>query len=72
MHTATTAQRLEALEIKFSFAEHTLDQLDRVLIAQQAQIDRLSLEVQALRAALLAQRADPGARNWRDDIPPHY
>lgn len=72
MNPAATEQRLEALEIKLSFAEHTIDQLDRVLIAQQARIDRLSLEVQALRSAVLAQRGDPAARHARDDIPPHY
>jgi SlyX protein len=63
--------RLTHLEIKASFMEDMLDQLDTVIIRQQAQIDTLLREVQHLRQA----QPEPGqtaARNLRDELPPHY
>lgn len=63
--------RLEALEIKAIDADDTLEALNRVLIAQQQQIDRLSREIAHLRG--LIPDAVPGVqRHPRDDIPPHY
>lgn len=64
-------QRLTELEIKASFAEDLLDQLNLVVVRQQQQIDRLEREVQALRE----QGMPPGLeapRNLRDELPPHY
>lgn len=64
-------RRLTALEIKASFAEDLLEQLDRVIIRQQQQIDLLEREVIELRRRLpdLAAGASP---NQRDELPPHY
>ena len=67
-----TEQRLTALEIKASFTEDLLDQLNEVVVRQQRQIDALLREVADLR-----QQApeDPGARPFRslrDELPPHY
>jgi SlyX protein len=64
-------QRLTDLEIKSSFAEDQLDQLDKVIVRQQLQIDLLIREVTQLRQ----QPPDAGvgaARNLRDDLPPHF
>jgi SlyX protein len=66
-----TDQRLTELEIKASFTEDLLDQLDQVIVRQQQQIDRLLREI----AELLQRGTDGGAgvtRNLRDDLPPHY
>ena len=65
-------QRLTDLEIKASFTEELLDQLNEVVVRQQRQIDALLREVADLR-----QQApeDPGAnpfRSLRDELPPHY
>jgi SlyX protein len=64
-------QRLTDLEIKASFTEDLLDQLDQVIVRQQQQIDTLVREVAHLR-----QQAPEGgvgaARNLRDELPPHY
>ena len=65
-------QRLTDLEIKASFTEVLLDQLNEVVVRQQRQIDALLREVADLR-----QQApeDPGAnpfRSLRDELPPHY
>jgi len=65
------AQRLRELEIKASFAEDLLDQLNLMVYQQQQQIDSLLREVARLRQ----QAPEPGAfgaRNPRDELPPHY
>jgi SlyX protein len=63
--------RLTELEIKASYTEVQLDQLDKVVIRQQLQIDLLISEIANLRAS----STDGGmgaARNLRDDLPPHF
>ncbi|MFN3862536.1 MAG: SlyX family protein [Roseateles sp.] len=64
-------QRITELEIKASFADDTLEQLNQVIVRQQAQIDRLVRELLELRDRAAA--AEPGGvRSLRDDLPPHY
>jgi SlyX protein len=72
MEQATdTPTRLTNLEIKASFTEDLLDQLEQIIVRQQRQIDALVLEISHLRQPL----ADSGAgapRNLRDELPPHF
>lgn len=64
-------QRITDLEIKASFAEDTVEQLNAVIVRQQEQIDRLVRELVELRNRSVA--TEPGeARNLRDELPPHY
>ena len=63
--------RLEALEIKSSYADDTLEELNRVLFAQQQQIDRLLRDVAHLRS-LIPEGTQAVQRNLRDELPPHY
>ncbi|HEY0955090.1 MAG TPA: SlyX family protein [Roseateles sp.] len=64
-------QRITELEIKASFADDTIDQLNQVVVRQQAQIDRLVRELVELRDRSAA--AEPGGvRSLRDELPPHY
>ena len=65
------SQRLTALEIKASFAEDLLDELNRVVIRQQQQIEALIRELAQLREQLQAGVAG-GAARLTDDLPPHY
>lgn len=62
--------RLTELEIKASFAEDLLEQLNQVLVRQQQQIARLERELAALRDTL----PEPGdaPRQPRDERPPHW
>ncbi|MET0543211.1 MAG: SlyX family protein [Variovorax sp.] len=63
--------RLTELEIKASYTEDLLDQLNLVIYRQQQQIDDLVQQVVQLRQ----QRPEPGsggARDPRDELPPHY
>jgi SlyX protein len=64
-------QRVTELEIKASFSEDLLDQLNLVIVRQQQQIDLLMRELAQLRD----QQPEAGApvlRSLRDDLPPHY
>ena len=72
MNTAnTTDARLTELEIKASYAEDLLEQLNTTIYRQQQQIDRLLREVTGLREQL-PEGTTPVLRNLRDDLPPHY
>ena len=64
-------QRLTELEIKASFSDDLLDELNRAIFRQQQQIDSLIRELGHLRR----QSPDAGAgvaRGARDEMPPHY
>ncbi len=64
-------QRITDLEIKISYLEHQLDQIDKVVIAQAAHIDRLHSQLE--RLTYQQRQSDPGAfRSLRDELPPHY
>jgi SlyX protein len=65
------AHRLRELEIKASYTEDLLDQLNLLVYKQQQQIDSLLRQVLQLRE----QAPDGGAgtpRSLRDELPPHY
>jgi SlyX protein len=68
----TTNQRLTELEIKASFTEDLLDQLDKVIVRQQQQIDALLREVAELKAAPVRDGDITTTRSLRDDLPPHF
>jgi len=64
--------RVTELEIKSSYAEDLLDQLNMTIYRQQQQIDRLILQVTQLREQSQNASQDGAARNPRDELPPHY
>ena len=71
MENPNTDQRLTDLEIKASFTEDLVDQLNEIIVRQQQQIDLLVRQVGALRQ----QQPEGGARAFSqpgDDLPPHY
>lgn len=68
---ASVLQRLESLEIKASFTEDLLDQLNMTIYRQQELIDRLAQEVIQLRRQL-PEGGGVAPRNLRDELPPHY
>lgn len=69
---AQTEQRLMDLEIKASFNEDLVEQLNQVVFRQQQQIDALMREVSQLRQQLPEPGAGGGPRHPRDELPPHY
>lgn len=64
-------ERITELEIKASYVEDTLDQLNLTIYRQQQQIDALIAEVRNLRQQVPADSSG-GSRNLRDELPPHY
>jgi len=66
-----TDSRLTELEIKLSFTEDALEQLNAVVVKQQAQIDLLMRQLNELRQQQ-PEAGAPAFRSLRDDLPPHY
>jgi SlyX protein len=63
-------RRLTDLEVKASFAEDLLEQLNQTVYRQQQQIEQLARELAELR-----QRIPDEQRNLPDagsELPPHY
>ena len=68
-----TDQRLTALEIKSSYSDDLLEQLNLLVYRQQLQIDALVQQLQQLGQRLPEAGSGAGApRNLRDELPPHY
>lgn len=63
--------RITDLEIKLSFSEDLLEELNRIVYRQQQQIDALQQEMCALRLQMQATPPDE-QRSLRDELPPHY
>ena len=67
----TTDQRLTNLEIKATYTEDLVEQLDAIIARQQLQIDLLLREVAALRQPA-ADSTQTTVRNLQEDLPPHF
>lgn len=63
--------RITELEIKASFSDDLLEQLNRQIYLQQCQIERLAQELARLHHKV-QDTPSTGFRSLRDDIPPHY
>ena len=72
MNTVPVEQRLEALEIKASYTEDLLDELNLAVFRQQQLIDRLVQEVQQLRQQMPERGSGSGQTHPGDERPPHY
>lgn len=64
-------RRLTDLEVKASFADDLLDELNRLVARQQAQLDRLEREVTELRRQAATEPLGSTV-DLRDELPPHY
>lgn len=63
--------RITELEIKISYTEDLVEELNRTVFRQQQQIDLLAKELRNLREQF--QNNQPQEfRSLRDEIPPHY
>jgi len=63
--------RLTELEIKISFNEDQIEELNKIVYQQQRQIELLASEIRNLREQV--NNAQPNEqRSLRDEIPPHY
>ncbi len=68
----TTDQRLIDLEIKASFTEDALEQLNQVVVRQQQELEWLLREVRALRQQVPEGGGQATFSRPGEDLPPHY
>ncbi len=59
------------LEVKASYADDLLEELNMTVYRQQQQIDALMNEVRQLRQQV-PEGGQAAPRNLRDELPPHY
>jgi len=75
MSDALNAEQLEArimeLEVKASYTDDLLEELNMTIYRQQQQIDALLNEVRQLRQQV-PEAGQAAPRNLRDELPPHY
>ena len=71
-NTQDPEARMAEIEAKLALSEVALDALNRTVYRQQQHIDRLELEVRAMRDQVeaAAAAAEPGTPG--DEVPPHY
>lgn len=65
-------RRLMDLEVKASFADDLLDQLNQTIVLHQRQIDRLTRELADLRQQVPDEEPGGAPRSLLDELPPHY
>jgi SlyX protein len=66
-----TEDRITSLEIKLSFTEDLIDQLNQTIYKQQQQIEFLYRELKSIKEQ--ASSGDSaGNSSPKDEIPPHY
>ena len=68
--TKTLSDRIDALEIRLSFQDETIDTLNKTITAQWQQIEALTRQVAGLSERL--QEAEASAPGATDEPPPHY
>ena len=68
---AAMQERIMELEIKASYTEDLLEQLNMTIYRQQEQIGALINELRELKRQT-PDGAAGGPRNLRDELPPHY
>ena len=64
-------ERITNLEVKHSFSEDLLEELNQTVYKQQQQIEALIKEVKALKLQMASNMPSDG-NSPRDEIPPHY
>ncbi len=68
--TEALGDRIDALEIRLSFQDETIETLNKTITAQWQQIDALTRQVAGLTERL--QEAENNAPGATDEPPPHY
>jgi SlyX protein len=66
----TLIERIDALEMRLSYQDVTIETLNQTITAQWAEIDRLTRQVAELKERL--QEAESNAPGPVNERPPHY
>jgi SlyX protein len=67
----TIDDRFANLESQILYQDRTIDDLNEVVTKQQDQIDRLTMELERLRQALVSMQ-EGGIDRTEEPPPPHY
>jgi SlyX protein len=67
----TSDERITNIEVKLSFTEDLVEELNQTIYKQQQQIDMLINEVRALKLQMASNLPSDG-NSPRDELPPHY
>ncbi|ALM82633.1 SlyX family protein [Bordetella sp. N] len=70
--TQELIRRIDELEIKASFADDMLEQLNDVILRQQRQIDALARQLADMRQQVDQAGSGTTLSTLREEIPPHY
>jgi SlyX protein len=68
--TKSDADRIDALEIRLTFQDETIETLNQTITAQWLKIDALTRQIEALSERL--QQAEDNAPGPANEPPPHY
>ncbi|MDO8714404.1 MAG: SlyX family protein [Polynucleobacter sp.] len=66
-----TEDRITNLEIKLSFTEDLIDQLNQTVYKQQQQIEFLYRELKSIKEQASGEDG-AGSNSPKDEVPPHY
>jgi SlyX protein len=64
------SERIDALEMRLTYQDVTIETLNQTITAQWVEIDRLTRQVSELKARL--QEAESNAPGHVNEPPPHY
>lgn len=64
--------RIEALEIKSAYQEDTIEQLNQVIIEQEARVSLVEQKMQLLIGKLKELQPEASTSFDEQEIPPHY
>ncbi|HYA37389.1 MAG TPA: SlyX family protein [Candidatus Methylomirabilis sp.] len=65
-------ERLAELEVRLTFQDKTIQELNEVVTRQQRQLDRMARELAMLKAQLQILAPSPAASDAEETPPPHY
>jgi SlyX protein len=65
-------KRITELEIKFSYQEELLVELNLIVSNQSLIIDRLVKEMHSIKITISEQKEGSEEVNLSDEVPPHY
>jgi SlyX protein len=68
--TMALSERIDALEVRLTFQDETIEMLNLTITAQWQQIDALTRQIAALKERV--QEAESNATGPANEPPPHY